>query len=537
MCSIYFSVFIYENMSVVKAHGSKVLVKHKGVIFDPNHKVEDRSFYNEVTIQAQPAISTATLPFSAGSQYNFDISAVNQLHQITDVDLFLDIFEFGNAAEVQLCPSSYLVNYVEWLNGRGEVLYREHNDVSWWSSLALIPDGLRTAEFHRSINTSERCYEGQIHVRNTTRRYRLPFVMHPWNIQKPYLGNLKDGLSIRIYWAASVVASGSGTPRITGAYLNLRQRRLPDADVKVYRERFNDTVMHKFLQADKLEFLSQTITAGTNFKLDLSSFKGDCPFMLFAIRSNSTSATSNAILKTLGLGEGASCDVLDPSGSSVLGSGTAVRVKLLEDRVSQHVPGTDIMKYRRWYVIPFCESVYKAAQGVDCGSFNFNGGKYMLSITPAAAGTSCVQTINLAAGSCTQGVYQLEYKGEVTDPLAYNASASTIKSTLEALQAFQEHPAGPLTVTASGALSSDATLTFASNMPPPNAHDDSSYQVKLVNTNMATTTTTISFDSAATENTTAGVAGWTTGTYDVTCYMFRKRQLQERAGELRAFDL
>lgn len=75
-------------------------------------------------------------------------------------------------------------------------------------------------------------------------------------------------------------------------------------------------------------------------------------------------------------------------------------------------------------------------------------------VNGAATGTSEVQTITLA--NATGGTFRLAFSGQTTAPLAYNASASTVESTLEALQAINDvtvtgSAGGPWTVTFGGA--------------------------------------------------------------------------------------
>jgi hypothetical protein len=61
-----------------------------------------------------------------------------------------------------------------------------------------------------------------------------------------------------------------------------------------------------------------------------------------------------------------------------------------------------------------------------------NGQEY-LKITPGPAGTSEVQTITLTNLANDGGHYQLAFRGDITDSLAYNPNAAAIKAALEAL--------------------------------------------------------------------------------------------------------
>ena len=70
--------------------------------------------------------------------------------------------------------------------------------------------------------------------------------------------------------------------------------------------------------------------------------------------------------------------------------------------------------------------------------------------TQGSGSTSEVQTINLS--NLTSGTFRLAFDGQVTPPIAYNASAATVESSLEALQSIDN-----VTVTGS---SGSFTITF-----------------------------------------------------------------------------
>lgn len=74
----------------------------------------------------------------------------------------------------------------------------------------------------------------------------------------------------------------------------------------------------------------------------------------------------------------------------------------------------------------------------------------------SAAGADAVQTIT-TPGSPTGGTFKLEYLGQTTGTIAYNASAATIDTALELLNTIDTGGV----VTAGGALPTAVTVTFS----------------------------------------------------------------------------
>lgn len=84
------------------------------------------------------------------------------------------------------------------------------------------------------------------------------------------------------------------------------------------------------------------------------------------------------------------------------------------------------------------------------------GGATAFSIDTIPAGTSAVQTITVN-GLPTGGTFTLNFAGQITTPLAYNATASAVQAALEALPSFGTGNVavtgpGPFTVTWQNAL-------------------------------------------------------------------------------------
>ncbi len=100
---------------------------------------------------------------------------------------------------------------------------------------------------------------------------------------------------------------------------------------------------------------------------------------------------------------------------------------------------------------------------LDGGFFQFDGTNIKLAITFPANGTAHVTTFTLTNSANDGGAYRfiasnrLNGETQVTDSLAYNANAATMKAAIEALDPIANQG---FTVTASGAATATFTLTW-----------------------------------------------------------------------------
>ena len=104
------------------------------------------------------------------------------------------------------------------------------------------------------------------------------------------------------------------------------------------------------------------------------------------------------------------------------------------------------------------------ATGRKNGAYGFSGNE-QLQLTTAVAGTSEVMTMTTSdTTAATGGTYALVWTDEygisqTTTPLAYNASAATIQSALQALPNFE----GTVTVNQAFSAGGSVTFTFGGN--------------------------------------------------------------------------
>jgi hypothetical protein len=509
-------------MSVVSAAQKVNLVKGGGYSAPHHQRLISHDKLQITTLASNPA--PASTGFANGSVHLFkvDFRKVGKIH---NMKLRFDITETGGAAAMFLAPVPYFVSKIEWLSnsGSGPVFFTQYPDSTYWESLVL-PDAKKlTRSYLKELNIKEDYYGTFAHPLSKQRSYRLPLITHPFDINEMYCGEMKE-VECRLTLRSGITASGSGVVGLTQVSLEVEHSVVPDEHKgELLKHMYSPPLRHVFLEATPLQKTSQTFTASTQKDISLDVFTGKAAGLIFAIRDDAFAVSGSTILKTYDLGDSASIDIVSSTGKSMLGDGTAIRCDYLVNQLyAHHFDNSEFIRKRKWYVIPFCNSLKSAFHGNMSGGFlEFPAGhQYSLRITPSAAGVAGVHTLTCTNPANDGGSYRLMFRGAQTDSLAYNANAAAMKAAFEALPTALAADGVPLTVTASGALTTTATLTFSANAEPLNELDD------LVRVNAQGLK-----DDTATENidesiTTYGTKGWTTGsTYTIDIYMLKFMQL------------
>lgn len=511
-----------------------VYVLNRGVLVNKYQAKQDDSLNQLITLQCLPAPATSALTSTA--QFYFDVNT-EDLQLVNDMRLRLDVTESGGSNSMILCPSTYMIQKIEWQDRTGNVFWRSYNDTMFFEACTTVDLAKQNSAYLQSLNVNDKYYEGFVHPANQMRSYRIPMVSHPFSIVESFVGNLQK-LRIVIYWGGSVVVSGTGTPSLTNVYLEMNQRKLNKDVLAIQRNHFKTKKITRVCYPDQITLSGQTLTAASTSNFDLSAFKGKYPFFIFGIRAANNSATDSAYLKTLALGPKGSVDILTPTGQSMWSNGTAPKIHLISETQTDAFSNKTFTDQRRWYMLSFCNNPKQALAGMENGYLNLNGSKYQLAITPDAAKVDTVQTITLTSATAqTQGAFLLSFKGNNTAPIPYNQTVGNIATQLNALPEFKNYPGGPLIATVGTTFAAGGSVAVTLNAQgaaPPNQASD---LISFNNINCAVTTTAASVDSATTAVSTNGVAGWTTGSsYIIDIYGYKQRWMTECEGKVTVVD-
>lgn len=231
----------------------------------------------------------------------------------------------------------------------------------------------------------------------------------------------------------------------------------------------------------------------------------------------------------IGDDSGAALDLLGTDSQSILGSGSAIPTKFIRNELGVHHFNSDFLANKAFYMVPFCESIRGAYEGQMNGYQQFSGERLQLALTLAAAPTQEVQTITVAAAAPNAGFYRFSFRGELSEPIAFNASAATMKSTFEALRSVASRN---ITVTFSAALSAGTSLTATFAHPETSGLQGD--KIEVVSVGLNTTGTMCNVTSAIT---TAGTSGIATGSYDINIYALMYKKIAYADGKLKVVSL
>lgn len=471
---------------------------------------------------------------NSGAKYrvNLDASAVNSIKSMT---LKIDIAE-GGTSSMTLCPAPYFFNEISIRanGGSGDVIQTFYND-SLMANYGLALKNSQKGVLNKA-GISEQWYYEDSHVIPTsgTRTYYLPLIgafTDNFNHGLPW-ANSKADLQFEFTPTSDPKVSGSGLVNCSGMSLIVETEGFESRHELARAKRSEQTIESaSFLNPVPISTYSKTLSANSESTINLDNLSGKCAFLAVFIRSTGASNSGNGNMKYLPIGDSGSWDLQDSSSMSIYGRGVALTSDQWRNHIfPQHAPDSDFNNWRSVYFLPFCENMRQALAGVKNGFMEFNPNQtYRLAVVPGAAPTSEIHTLNCANAANDGGYYRLSVNGHLTAPLLFNANAAAIKNALEALPPFIQAKDGPCTVTSSGSLETDCTITFStSDRPLPSSHLVQVISESLNDGGVA--------EYVSSSVSTKGVNGFTTGSYDVKIYAFMHREVHYHNGRISVSD-
>lgn len=494
----------------------------KNVVVESHQAVEHASPHDFLTYSASNFSSSIFSSANGRIEIKIDRGSAEKA---IGLKFRIRLQETGGVNSVTPIPVFFLFDRIEfWAEaGSGDMISRHYDNAMFWMYNVYSDE---QNESFLNLAGSSRKWENNKPIKAGT--YVDYYMNLPgcWiEIVKPFISGFKGDLLVRLYTRNGVVASGSGTLSLSQLDLILEHDDLDDSDRNMHFNHFESNVIrHTYLDMINISE-SKTCTASTEVKFSLENLVGKCAFMLFGLRS-STSSTSNAITNYADLGDTCLIDLLGPQNQKLLGHGVPLYAKELKSLLNHHFPGS-LSKYKNVYIIPFASNAMKAFTQID-GYMYFHGENYNISLTFPGAPVSEVHTVTLTNPLNDGGYYQLSYKGYVTDSIIFSANAATIKAALEALPSFIEEG---LTATVSGPATSTFTITLNKPVAYQNGHANNLIRIIPTSLNDGGVA-----EIGASSVTTVGEVGWTTGTYQFDCYAFVYRDLFYDGGKIKVME-
>lgn len=200
-------------------------------------------------------------------------------------------------------------------------------------------------------------------------------------------------------------------------------------------------------------YVNKSITAGTEFTLDLEQFHHQSGLLLITIRENKL---YDGIIEYTGLGPKATFDHVNVHNKSMMGNGTSIDGNYMKRVVASQLFPTDFINRNHVYVIPFSRNLPGAWDGVVDGLHTFRGDRERIRIIPDQKGTNMIRSYAAATGTGTTTL-QIGYKGMWTPLLTLNSTVAVLKAAVDKLTSVQKDG---FRATFSGVITSAFTINY-----------------------------------------------------------------------------
>lgn len=505
------------------AHNVNKLILERGgardVLISPEHDTDIAAQYQPVTVSITDGLTVAWNGTEHDLKRKMDD---NNMHSIVDMIIEWEITCGGVAGTDwnDLLPANHFAKWIRFERGGGQPVQRR-SSMANWIFMGTVSNEQRedlgmhgnfTNQWAPSHNRGDgsRILAGDTRIYTAHYKYLFTETFGGFPARK-----LDSELELTITMAKQAYAARSGaaaTLTLNAVRVTFRQSRdtspARNASFGLYA---NNQVMANYLEEIDNSKTAQTINAGVETRITLDTFKNHrIAFMTVAVREAQDTATNWSLIRNLPLGKGALLDVIDSTGTSIMGS--RQRVEVMDSVLVQDFLPSHLTQAANVYVITWAKDVKAALMGVMDGYRDWNEATDQLSITPSStAATVEVQTVT-PTGTAASGYYRLSFLGEVTDPLAFNTTAANMQVAFDALESVRTYPGG-LYVTISGPATAAFTITFsrAATFALPSARTFP--MVQLISESLETVVPAAV--SATTTRTTVGNDGWTNGSYYV----------------------
>jgi len=388
--------------------------------------------------------------------------AAKSLHKLVRATLEFEFSESGSSNSVTVPFIGSMLERVEIVSesGSGVEVQRIYDD-NFLINLAIGEryDAFKKYAKHTGVDEKYAACNNSVIPAGATRRFQLPLVGSWIDSVQPYMQAIASDIWLRIYCKSTNLVSGSGTLRLDNVRLICEQEDHNGLDRDTYQRAHSTFNVHqRYSEAIRVEDTSSW-TASTKKTINLDDVQGKVSFIVFGLRA-SKATTANAYKKWVSLGDNATVDLVDQTGRSYFGNGSPPRLGYLRQLAAELLPEGELFDRQSMYVLPLCENIQAALYGVVNNYHEFQpNSKWRLEITPAAAVTNAVVTFNCTNAANDGGAYRLQWAGESTGQLAFNADAAAMKAAFETLSMFREYP--NMAVTFSGAATTDFTMTIS----------------------------------------------------------------------------
>jgi hypothetical protein len=363
----------------------------------------------------------------------------------------------STGAAAQLLPVPLLINNLSFQNGSGTVL-QIIDGISWWLALMNSFDLDSWVRGTRSV-MSDGVYDLGIPLANgETRELICEIPSCLFSASGFHINTVDSDMQLYVTFQPSTVGLISGSAP-TLQTLTFDVKMTQETPQQLSQElTISRKMMHNYIYPYwRTQTWVQTLNASSNYNLQLTAIKGPVVGCFFQIL-NSTNGRDLLAPQMI-----QDFQFLDSGGQPISGNQVITAVQNRYINQVNYFPG-QASYYHAHFAYVFGDQEHALLDlwsgGKVEGFYQFTTSE-TLSIDTGAAGVSEVVTVTPSATPAS-GTFIISWvtesnNAEFTAPLAYNATAATIKAAIEALNNFDG------TITVSGPLTAAATFTFGGN--------------------------------------------------------------------------
>jgi hypothetical protein len=436
----------------------------------------------------------------------------SDLAEVHNTWLQLNLRETGSSNPVGILPGPLCIKRIRYeLNG---IEIQVQHGMELYLNYLMLMDADDKKQLEDETNVDLETFGARKMIKaGESKVYFIPLHVTWLNQVEPCIEGFNDKLKITIEWN-DCDQFGSGTLDCTGIHLLFKQREGPTDYQRELVKLWKSPKIYPDIVDTLINEQQVSLTAGSPYEHKLTFLDGFAPFiMVFARTSNTVGSSMYQFLNLKGSNPGSDVtfEIKNATGNS-LTAGYAMSGQVLKSLVqNKYFSTAGLAEVHDIYIINFAENPLDSiTRGTKKGGMLFTGTESLIIKPGEGAASNAVLTVT-PSGTAASGSYKIFFRDRYTNrcgftaPLAYNASASDIKTALEALPWFRG------TVAVSGALTSAATFTFSGAYA---ATHIAATDLTVVGSNVNTSSPAdVTFTTSIT---TPGYKGFTSGTVYLT---------------------
>ena len=472
---------------------------------------------------------TLTGVFSSGTRVDIDVVPQG----IGKVDMVvLEMTVVSTSGNIVIPPAPLLINYLEIRpNQGGQTVGKEYGDNIYHALLSLNPFQLDTLKDEYGVDGD---FLGKKTITTTATELHIP-LLGSWMSQCDIhmAAEFKKQIRFEFTFASNAIESGTAANlSITDMKLRFFYHSIDMSRELYYQQRATNGLHHMYIDYS-IHKEVKVLTAGADNDFELSGIVGKCHWLFFAIRGSAPSGTAPFRGGLHYYYPWEQFEFKDSGGKNLLGGNPRTWKTQKNMEWSRYFPsGHKWAKNHNLGILNFAEDPeYSMNTAAITGAHRFTGNEHLV-IKPS--GTAIVPTVlayaiqhsgTSAPSAPDGGTWYFQWRDPATGrmsrstELAFDITPTDFQTAVYAMDSWDAR--GVITLNQTPNLNTSFTLTFGGvylDYPPTQTN------VKIVSfLENNTIGHKVVYNSGGS---TAGVAGFTTGSYELLVYGYHSAMFE-----------